>query len=381
METKIIGIIGTGKIAIGPLCAHDLLSPYKKILINRISDKWEEPINKGFLYVTNIATKSTIKIPVTTKFEDIFKNQSSENIIFLYDNLEDRDKLLKELNACFISVGKSVKDVVINLPKQNYPIVLLENDYDLLCDIRDNINYNDLHLAVLDCHSPMWNLSGNTLKLGFTSEMKLQILDDNLYLRKLFSKSSDNVIFCDSKEQLDVFHMKKFYGVNISHRILAYLLLDEQFRKEGYFIYDDMSRFFSDELLDKYRNFSKAIIIASYLEEHKTIQKFYDVASFEEGFSIYLDTLVQLSDYIAKKTIDNGDTFSRVIKYTTKDFNLRIEQTKNVIKQLLESVKSKIIPIENDNNLINWADTINWTVTMLSEELNLLDKICKLNKC
>lgn len=331
-----IVVIGFGRIGAGPLL-HQMVKSKKEVAYYvRKAPKWDIPLLESRVCVFNARDGNYTEMQVVDGDNESVKIKSNP-IVIVTDNIFKAISETQDLELLIVSVGAELEAVVKKLPKVKVPILLLENNYEVAKDLLKENAY--IRPSVLDCHSPLMQYRGTSILMDFDTKMDVQIYDPDGRIEQLLH---GNFVYCNSISELEIYHARKFYGINLPHRILGYLSYWQALSIHKNV--DDLSEKIGDyceTVLDEYRIVSDACIKASFFSNPERIREFFEVDTLEEAMPTYVTTLKYLSELIVKKTISTGDTFTRVIKSGTNQFQPRIEETERMVQFLLNDLASR----------------------------------------
>jgi len=126
---------------------------------------------------------------------------------------------LKNISLCFVCIGpRNIKDIIFFLKTINAPIVVCENDPEVVNEIKKNIKNKKVFFAVPDV------ITSNTSPKKLLNKDKLSIVseDGELYVEK-GPKINGEIKFLSKKDLLKIQWTAKLYLHNTPHCIAAYL--------------------------------------------------------------------------------------------------------------------------------------------------------------
>lgn len=328
----ILALIGGGRLGVGPICDMLIRTGRKVIILGRKSSQWRKYLISKSITVKNGRTGDSKKLEVVDSLSAAMASSSMVTVC-LCDNMSQTISQMKDLNMVVVSVGPNLEEVVSSIPKVDCPIMLLENDYDTALNLMKKHPENQILPCVIDCHSSKLEFAKTEVWMDYDETLTLQVFDPQGKVATILPESP-NIVCCNQLWELEIYHDRKFYGINLPHRLLADLSLAEAV-KMGVTNPQVISDYMTADVMTSYKQHVASCIQASFFMNPDRIKEFYNQDDYESAYDVYTSTLGILAMMIARKTEETGDTFSRVIKTGTDNYSKRLNQTMEMIRMLI----------------------------------------------
>lgn len=328
----IIAMIGAGRLGLGPIC--DMLSKTgnKVVVLARKGSGLSKYLDSPEVKVINNKDGTSKTLAILDSLSAAIASPAMITVC-LCDDIGKTLSEMEGLELLVVSVGPGMKDVVNHIPQVSCPVMLLENDYDLAVDLAKENSNNRISPCVVDCHSPVLELNDNII-MDYDPGITIQVYDPDGSIQEALH---GDIVYCKELWELDIYHYRKFFGVNLPHRVLAYIAFSEA-RQEGVAAPNAISDYMTVSVMQKYECIAESCINASFFTDPERIKQFYEQDSYEDASDVYCSILNTLAMLIAEKTKKTGDTFARVIKAGTDNYLPRLNQTIQMIQMLIADV-------------------------------------------